>query len=117
MGTEEVFDVSQAIGLAEAAKYMRGRGGKKPSVETVRRWCSLTKGCSVGGKVLILHAVRVNGELLTMPGWVEAFEAERIRMGDRQPQAPLCRTPRQREAGMRRARERLTADGIVVEGG
>jgi hypothetical protein len=77
-------DMARAIGMATAAKMMIGRGGKRPSVETLRRWAG--KGCWPQGRgdgkpKLVLMTFRLNGELLTLPEWVEAFEGERARLG------------------------------------
>ena len=82
------IDLTDAIGLSTAAKRMRGRGGKAPSVETVRRWANPRRGCfpqGKGGPRLVLATIRMSGELLTLPEWVEAFERDRARLGRRGP--------------------------------
>lgn len=116
---DDELDLTRAISLTEAAKLMRGRGGKRPSVETVRRWANPKKGCwpqgrGEGRRQLLLRVVRLNGEMLTSETWVRDFELARARLGARpQPDPRLqLRTPRQREAAQRRARERLARDGI-----
>lgn len=106
---------AEALSLTEASKMLRGRGGKPAAIETIRRWANPNKGCRPAGKdgpVLILHTVRVNGELLTRREWVEAFEAERLRLGDRQPTGPVSRTPAKRAAGHRRAEKLLDEMGV-----
>jgi hypothetical protein len=111
---DKEIDLGQAIGLAEAARLMRGRGGKAPSVETVRRWANPKRGCWPQGKEgpqLILLTARVNGELLTTEAWVKAFEDRRLQLGMRQPPAPQGRPPSRRAAAHRRAEERLREAG------
>jgi len=76
-------DLDALIGMT-AARLMRGRGGRAPSVETVRRWAGPKRGCYPQGRQgpqLVLMTIRMNGELLTLPEWVEAFEEARFRLG------------------------------------
>lgn len=80
------FDLSRAIGLTAASKLMHGKGGRRLSVEAVRRWCNPKCGCRPAGKdgpVLFLKTHKTNGEILTMPEWVEDFERERARLSER----------------------------------
>lgn len=111
------FDLSRAIGLSRAAPLMRGKGGRAPSVETVRRWANPARGCypaGAGGPHLVLRTHKLNGEILTMPEWVEAFELERVRLSDRQSAAaqPVERTSRKRQGEVKRAQARLDRAGI-----
>lgn len=80
------FTMSRAIGLTDAARLMRGRRGKNPAVETVRRWANPARGCYPSGQSgpqLVLRTHRVNGELLTLREWVEEFERARAALGAR----------------------------------
>lgn len=111
------FDLNRAIGLAKASHQMRGKGGKSPSVETVRRWANPKVGCYPAGKegvLLVLQTHKLNGEILTMPEWVADFEAARVKLSARQVAAPA---PRQRSSKKRardiaRAEARLDRAGI-----
>jgi hypothetical protein len=110
--TEATFDAARQLSLTEAAKLLRGRGGKAPSVDTLRRWANPNRGCRVGELQLLLPTVRVGGEVLTMPEWVQAFAKMRARLGVRKVLPPVARPARQRAAAQRRATERLKAAGI-----
>lgn len=114
------IDISRAIGLTEAAKLMRGRGGKSPSVETIRRWANPKKGCWPAGKEgpqLLLRTVRYNGELVTLPEWVQEFERLRVALGLREPLPPSerPRPMRSRMAAHRRAEEALDRMGEEIK--
>jgi len=95
---------------------MLGRRRRRVARNRVQRWA--TKGYAPRGWTgprLVLPTVIISGTRWTMPAWVEAFELERARMGTRPPAGP---TRRMREAGHRRACERLRAQGLMVsEGG
>lgn len=67
------------IGLADAARLLRGRGGKHPHVQTVRRWANAKRGCrsAPGVKPVVLRTVRVGSEVLTTAAWVREFEQAR----------------------------------------
>lgn len=78
--SEVVFNLKNAINLSKARSMMRGKGGGSPSLDTVRRWGNRRCGCrpvGVNGPVIYLNVIRVNGEMLTMPEWVEEFERRR----------------------------------------
>lgn len=118
MTVDVEVDLSRAIGLAAAAKLMRGRGGKPPSVESVRRWANPKRGCRPRGKdgpQVLLMTIRVSNELVTLPEWVQAFEAKRAQLGLRgaQPAAPPV-SDRTRQAENRRADEVLARAGIAT---
>lgn len=103
------------ITLTDAAKLMRGRAGRRPSIDSIRRWASVRKGCRPSGQegpVVYLQVVRVNGELLTTAEWVHEFERERVRLGARERPPFLGRTDRQRERAYKRACARLDAEGV-----
>lgn len=115
-----VIDLTGAIGLAEAARLMHGKGGKPPSVVTVRRWANPKRGYrprNHPGPALVLHTVWLNNELVTLPEWVRAFEDARLRAGDRQQAAPLARPPVRREKAHARAASALAKDGIGARKG
>jgi hypothetical protein len=99
------FDLNDAIGLVEAAKLVRGRGGRRVCVDTLRRWASERRGCYPLGKAgpkVVLRTVRVNGELLTTRAWVEEFERERAGAGRLQGGGPSVQPPRERRAAQKR---------------
>lgn len=95
------FDMARAITMRAACKMLRGRVKRRVlhgqkilnvtrlSVDVARRWANRKRGWKVklaalGGPVEIwtmyLPAVKVGGELLTMPEWVQAFERARARL-------------------------------------
>lgn len=115
---EDVLDLSKAISLTEAAKLIRGKGGRPPSVVTLRRWANPRKGCypqGAGGPCVVLHTVRVSGDILTTREWVEAFERARVKAGDRL--ASPVRSPRAAKAAHRRAEAELDRKGIGGKNG
>jgi hypothetical protein len=112
-------DISRLIGLTAARAMLRGRGGKSPSLETLRRWANPRRGWKApfpDAPRVILRTVRLNGELLTLPQWVEEFERERLRWGVRSPWPPPAGRPEKRRA---RDQERdlafLAANGIGIK--
>lgn len=114
------FDRAKAVSLTEAAKLMCGKGGKHPSVETLRRWANPERGCRPSGPDgdrIVLPTVRLGGELLTMPAWVEWFEQMRVRLGARTVIKPeLPQTPGQRLRAQAQATARLDREGVRVNG-
>lgn len=103
--------VKKALTLAEASELLRGRGGKRPSLGTMRRWANPRRGCRVPGREepLVLTTVRWGQDILTLPEWVEAFAQARAATP---PVAPICRQPRTREAEVRSAAKRLDKAGV-----
>jgi hypothetical protein len=86
MKTPEPFPLGQAIGLSEAARLVRGRGGRPACVETLRRWANPKRGCRPAGKCgpkLVLKTHKLNNEILTLPQWVREFEQDRAADGER----------------------------------
>lgn len=66
--------------LREAARFLTGRGGKKPHTETLRRW--ITQGCSIpGGDMLRLKATRISGTWLLRRQWIDEFARLRLLAG------------------------------------
>lgn len=110
------FDLSRAIGLAAAAREMRGRYGRAPSIKTVYRWADPARGYSAAGTPVVLETRRVNGELLTMPEWVEEFEQRRGELGARRPAATLPRTSKQRVKAVERADASLDEARVGTKG-
>lgn len=114
----EIIDMDKAIGLADAAKLMRGRGGRAASVETLRRWANEKRGCRPQGPTgpqLVLQTIRLGGELLTTPEWVKAFEMERLRLGVRAGRTMPApeRSPAKRERAQKKARKKLQRIGVL----
>lgn len=110
----EDFDERRSVGMNEARRMMRGRRGDGASLEVVRRYANPKRGCRPLGKagpLLVLPAVRVGGELRTMPEWVRAFCRARAVLLSR-PEAPAARPARGREAAARRAEEALDRAGV-----
>lgn len=108
------FDPSRAIGLSQARLKMRGQGAtpRPPDVSTVRRWIMV--GCRPAGPhgpLLKLQARRWSGQFLTMPEWVDTFEAERVRLSQIDPLADVP-TNRRREAEKRAAAKYLDERGV-----
>jgi hypothetical protein len=112
------FDISEAISLNDARKLMRGRRGRRPSIDTVRRWASLNRGCyplGPKGPKILLMSIKFNGEVLTHPDWVEAFERRRLQLAF-QRNAPPKGTPRttaQRRRGHAKAMKELRDKGVI----
>jgi hypothetical protein len=89
------IDLDRAISLNDARKLMRGRGGKRPALDTVRRWSNPRRGCYPLGKDgprLLLRTIKFNGEVLTTAEWVRDFERRRV-------MAALGKLPREGDAG------------------
>ena len=110
-----ILPIDDQIGLAAAAKLMRGRGGKPPSIESLRRWANPLRGyrpCGPTGPTLVLQTVKLNGEFLTCERWVREFEAARERAGVRAAPPVLARPARSRAAAHRRAEEALDRAGV-----
>ncbi len=97
MKIESLTRVQQAqlIGIEDASMLMRGRGGSPPHLSTVRRW--ITHGYQPpGGDPIHLQAVLVSGGYVTLPEWVQEFEAARLEAGRRA--KPKRATPTNRAA-------------------
>lgn len=112
----EPYDEARSLGLREARKLIRGRGGKPANLESVRLWVTEAHGCRPfgdNGPKLILRATKINGEWRTMPGWIAAFERERAEAGQRASQVMPERSPRSRHAAHRRAEEALKKMGVI----
>lgn len=109
------IDLKRAIGMAAAARLMRGRNGP-PNVSTVRRWANPKCGCWPQGKDgphLLLQTVKYNGEVLTTAEWVEEFERQRLRLGVRARYPGAApRSSKRRAAAVRRAEARLDRDKV-----
>ncbi len=105
--------IRRALSLAEAAALLRGRGGKRPSLCTVRRWANPRRGCKVPGRPepVILTTVRCGQDVLTLPEWVEAFSRARVSSRPAQPPA-VERPPLARSVAARAAAARLDRAGI-----
>lgn len=98
------IDLAKAIGLRQAQQILRGRSGRPPCLDTVRRW--VTQGSSVRGQKVILRSVLLGGERLTTPEWVEEFQRARLRGGRKFVIEP-SRTPARREKAARAAMKRM----------
>jgi hypothetical protein len=105
------YDDARSIDVRQAAKMLRGRGGRREvSPAVLRRWCR--DGCTIQGERLWLPCVRISGEFRLMEEWVVWFEKERIRLGMRRPAPRLARPERSRAAAHRRAEEFLRREGV-----
>jgi hypothetical protein len=107
------YDRRLGLSMAQASARMQGRAGKRPSLQTVRRWASPRRGCRPQGEdgpILVLPVVKIGCELSTTAAWVDWFEEMRARMGQRaRPPELAYRTPRQAAAAHRRAAAELDA--------
>jgi hypothetical protein len=78
------LDTASAISITQACEMMRGRGGRRVSVQVARRWASPLRGwhCTVDGVGyrMLLPVVKLSGELVTMAEWVRRFELARVRL-------------------------------------
>lgn len=111
-------NLHRAIGLAEAARRMRGRGGRPPSTSTVRRWADPRQGYRPQGHTgqpIVLRTLRVGQDLATLPEWIEEFELSRERLGAVVIlPLPVRGVPaRTRNAAHRRAEQALDEAGIL----
>jgi hypothetical protein len=73
------FDRERALSLTQATKLMKGRKGHLHR-EIAARWANPRRGyrpAGPEGPVLILPCIRMDGQRLTMPEWIAAFEAMR----------------------------------------
>jgi hypothetical protein len=115
--TDDLLESDEIMGLKAAVPLLRGRGGKPPSVETLRRWASPRHGYWPQGKgngpPVLLRVVRVGGEMLTCRRWVQEFERERLRRGRRPDPLPSMRSEKKRKAAVKRALEQLAKMGCV----
>lgn len=109
------FDYAAALTVRQAAKLLKGRGGKSAHLESVRRWIS--RGCRPGGEgtpVLKLQAVWAAGQWLTSLEWVRAFQVEMARLGAkrRERPEPLALPERSRRAAYKRSQRILAEMGM-----
>lgn len=91
---------ADAITLPEAARLIRGRRGRVPCVRSLRRW--ITVGVLAKGRRVHLRAVRVHGEYLTCPDWVNEFEL--VRVEEVIPAHEMIRSKRAESAAVAHAR-------------
>ena len=110
--TEE--QMGRLIGLAAAAKLVRGRWGGPPNLGTVRGWArDGYRPAGWRGEPAVLRTVVMGRDYLTLPEWVEEFARERLRLGQLARRPPLVEpAPRTRKASIRRAEAALDRAGI-----
>jgi len=80
----DAADVKRLISLTEAAKLIRGKGGKRPHVASMRRWANPKRGYRARGSLaapIVLRTVRIGPDVCTLPEWVEEFERARLQAG------------------------------------
>lgn len=80
----DAVDTKRLISLTEAAKLIRGKGGKRAHVASVRRWASPKRGYRPRGSLaapIVLRTVRIGPDVCTLPEWVEEFERARLEAG------------------------------------
>lgn len=83
-GPLDTADVKRLISLTEAAKLIRGKGGKRAHVASVRRWADPKRGYRPRGSLaapVVLRTVRIGPDVCTLPEWVEEFERARLAAG------------------------------------
>ena len=103
--------------IAAAVPLLRGKGGRPPYLNTVRKWADPKHGYRRLGQVIVLKTIRVSGCLLTLEEWIEMFERERSKLGSRKQETPRERPRRQAAAAQRRAKEWLDGTGQVTSSG
>lgn len=92
-----------AITLTEAGDLLRGRRGHRPCLRSLRRW--VTQGVLSRGRRVYLRAVRVHGQYLTCPAWVQEFEA--VRVEEVIPAHEMIRSRREESAAIARAKQMI----------
>lgn len=111
--TTDPIDHARLISLAAASHLLRGRGGKAPSIHSMRRWAHPQRGWTApSGEKVFLRSVKVGGEILVLPEWVEDFVQARIAAGLRhieykQQRVAAVQTNRQRVLSERETQEIL----------
>jgi hypothetical protein len=116
MRTEDV-DLKDTVGMQDAAKLIRGKGGKHCSVRVLYRWSNPDKGYRPRMRpdvpAVILQTVIVNGERLTTKQWIEEFERARVAAGvpRKIPASERTRSKRSFDAAQKRAGKTLDAMG------
>ncbi len=109
--------MNSAIGMSQAAKLIRGKGGKHCSVRVLYRWSNPNKGYRPRGMqtapAVVLQTVIVNGERLTTKQWVEEFERARVAAPRprKVPASEKTRSKRSFDAAQKRAGKTLDAMG------
>lgn len=112
-GHPDHIDHARLITLSAASHLLRGRRGKSPSLWSMRRWCNPKRGWTgPDGNRIFLRSVKVGGEILLLPEWIEDFEQARIAAGTRhieynQQRAAAVQSPRQRIQSQREASEQM----------
>lgn len=107
--------MGRLIGLADAAKLLRGRDGQPPNVATVRGWARPEEGYRPRcwkGEPVVLRTVVVGRDYLTLPEWVAEFERGRLRVGQLARQRPPAAPARKAKAMHRRAEAALDKAGV-----
>lgn len=107
----------RAIGMAEAAKLMRGRGGKPPDRSTLKQYADPDAGyrpMGYDGPPVVLRAIRHGQELVTLPEWVEEFMLRQIEVGTPRPKVKVQHeTNRGRRSSAKRAQKYLEQQGVL----
>ncbi len=112
------FDATKALNISDVAKLIRGRRGNISNV-VARRWASPQVGCVCGDVTLVLPTLKIGGVLLSMPQWVAAFQAARVRLATevargKEMVVSKLRTTTQRKRGHEGAMKSLRANGLKV---
>ncbi len=100
----ESLHAGEYLPLIDAAKLLRGKGGRQaPCIRTMRRW--ITRGVLSRGRRVYLQAVKINGHFATTREWVEEFNEVRIEIIT--PPEPLIRSRRAESHAVAEARRRI----------
>lgn len=113
LGVLEAFDAKRSIDLTAASRLIPAErsSGRRLNVNVLYRWVRVGwKPRGFRGPLLRCPAVLMGNKWLTMPGWVEAFQAARVEMG----RPSLVVGKRTETASHRAACERLRAQGLAV---
>lgn len=107
------FKHKNAIDLVDAAALIKAERGGRLNVKVLRRWANEGyRPRGYEGEPLVLPTVLIGSRLWLMPQWLEAWEAERVKMGQRV--EPLkVRTERQGSSAHKQAMQRLQKAGVA----
>lgn len=113
----DVGDIDRLIPLKDIPNHIRG---SKPSIKTIRNWIDPGKGYTFtrASRVVVLKTIRIGHDRFTLPEWIEAFEADRIRLGLELAELPAAKKSRKRTAttartDRRHAKAKLDRAGIT----
>lgn len=117
LGKLEEFDADRAIDLTVAAQMIPSprKRGRCIHREVLARWWRKGYSCDGWtGQRVPFPALKIGGNLMTMPSWVRAFQRAQAAMGERREPAPVHRSERAATSAHDRATESLRRRGMVA---